>query len=121
MEMTVLIVEDFPDIRRMMKIVLTMYGYRVIEAADGYEALQKAIEFQPDLILMDLALPLLDGLKTTEYIRAEKDLFSVPILAVTAYGDIYKDKALEAGCNAVISKPVDFKNLRTVVDHYLNN
>jgi len=119
MKRTVLVVEDSADIREIMRIVFRTYGYNVLEAADGYEALQLALEHHPDIILMDLALPLLDGLKATCYIRAEKALSEVPILAVTAYGELYKDEAIEVGCNAVITKPVDFKNLHTVVEHYL--
>lgn len=120
MAKTVLIVEDFADIRKMMKIVLKMYGYRVVEAADGYEAIQIAFNDPPDIILLDLAMPLMDGLKTAEIMREEKALADVPIVAVTAYGETYKEKALAVGCTAVINKPVDFKSLRTIVDSYLD-
>src|SRR5919107_6147165 len=79
---TVLVVEDFEDNRFMMRRLLEMSGYRVIEAVNGQEAVETARREHPDLILMDLSLPLLDGLAATRRIREQDGLSKVPIVAV---------------------------------------
>jgi CheY-like chemotaxis protein len=116
----VLIVEDQPDVRAMMKIILRINGYDVIEAWDGYEAVKLALDERPDIILMDMAMPVLDGLYATRAIRQHEELNDVPILAVTAYGDFYKDRAVEAGCTDVIQKPLDFGHLKPILNSYVN-
>ncbi len=116
---TILVVEDFADIRTMMKVLLQLYGYNVVEASDGFEAVKKAIENIPDLILMDMAMPLMDGLEATAIIRERRELDDVPIFAVTAYGDRYAEKALAAGCAQVIGKPLDFETLKPLLNQYL--
>lgn len=115
----VLIAEDQNDIRQMMKMMLEIYGYEAIEAKDGFDAVEKAYKFQPDLVLMDIAMPLLDGLGATKAIRQFEKNSDVPIVAVTAYGDFYKDKALKAGCTDVICKPLPFEHLKAKIDSYL--
>jgi CheY-like chemotaxis protein len=115
----VLIVEDYEDTREFMKILLESYGYRVIEAADGIEALDRVKQYHPDLILMDISLPLVDGLTATRAIRAFKTDSKVPIIAVTAFGKSYYNKAIEAGCNDLIDKPIDFDNLEPILKSYL--
>jgi CheY-like chemotaxis protein len=114
----VLVVEDYNDVRRMMIIMLRHGGFDVIEATDGYDAVEKAVEERPDMIFMDLAMPLLDGLSATKAIRANDELAHVPIIAITAYHDFYHDKALRAGCNEVIQKPIDFDQLQPLVNQY---
>src|SRR5690242_4759587 len=104
----ILLVEDHPDIRKMMSIYLKMHKYEVVEAADGYEAVEKALQHKPDAVLMDMAMPVLDGLGATRAMRQNDELSDVPILCVTAYGDFYNERAKEAGCNEVIQKPVNF-------------
>ncbi len=117
----VLIAEDYDDIRRMMKIMLELYGYEAIEATDGYDAVEKTYKFEPDVILMDISMPVLDGLDATRAIRNfEGGSSDVPILAVTAYGEFYREKALDAGCTAVIPKPLHFEELKATIDKYLN-
>jgi len=116
----VLIAEDYDDVRRMMKIMLELYGYEALEASDGYEAVEKTAKFKPDVVLMDISMPVLDGLNATRAIRQFDDGASIPILAVTAYGDFYKDKAIDAGCNAVISKPLHFENLQPIIEQYIS-
>ena len=116
----VLIVEDFDDIRKMLKILLQLYGYEVLEAADGYEAVEIAVEEHPDLILMDIALPSLDGVQATSVIRQHEELANVPIVCITAYTDFYQDKARAAGANAVMAKPFDLNHLKPLVQHYVN-
>ena len=109
---TVLVVEDFEDNRFMMRRLLEMSGYRVIEAVNGQEAVDKAYAERPDLILMDLSLPHLDGLAATRRIRAYDGLGQVPIVAVSAHdtADFHAD-ALAAGCNEYVTKPIDFDQL----------
>ena len=114
----VLLVEDETDLRKMMKILLELHGYDVIEAADGYEAVEKAIEQEPNLILMDIAMPVMDGIDSTRAIRRHAELNGVPIVAVTAYGDFYSQRAKNAGCIDVIQKPIDFGQLKPMIERY---
>ena len=115
----VLVVEDHEGIRRMMKLILGFRGYEVLEAHDGREAVKMAVAERPDLILMDIGMPVMDGIDATQGIRAHAELASIPIVAVTAYGDFYTDKALAAGCNDVVHKPVDFEHLEPLVERYV--
>ncbi len=116
----VLIVEDYIDIRTMMKFLLQRYGYEVIEAADGNEAVERVKQYKPDLILMDLSLPNMDGLTATQIIRKSEGVSKVPIIAVTAYGNSYYRRAIEAGCDDLINKPLDFNNLEPILEQYLS-
>lgn len=116
----VLLVEDYTDVRKMMSIFLRHSGYEVLEAADGYEALELAVEEKPDLVLMDIALPVLDGIQATRAIRQHEDLADIPIIAVTAYGDFYEKRAREAGCNEVIQKPLHLDHLEPLVEQYVS-
>lgn len=115
----VLIVEDYADVRMIMKILISFQGYEVIEASDGYEALEKAKQNRPDLILMDLAMPVIDGFVATKAIRESDECKDVPIVALTAY-DTHHDKAIKAGCNEVIQKPLDFDRLEPLLTQYLH-
>ena len=120
MPKTVLIVEDYADTRTMMKYLLQGYGYQVIEAANGQEAVETAQRGLPDLILMDLSLPIMDGLTATQLIRKFDGGGKVPIIAVTAYGNSYYRQAIEAGCDDLINKPLDFNNLEPILEQYLS-
>jgi len=113
---TVLVVEDFEDNRFMMRRLLEMSGYRVIEAVNGQEAVDKACAERPDLILMDLSLPHLDGLAATRRIRQYDGLGDVPIVAISAHdtADFHAD-ALAAGCNEYVTKPIDFDQLERLL------
>ncbi len=115
----VLIVEDYEDIRNFMKLLVESYGYHVIEAADGIEALTKVRQLSPDLVLMDISLPVVDGLTATRAIRECNSAEILPIIAVTAFGKLYYEKALAAGCNDLLDKPVDFDALQPVLRQYL--
>lgn len=119
MAKTILLVEDYEDTRGFMKLLLESYGYRVIEATDGIEAVDSFKSFHPDLILMDISLPMVDGLTATKTIRGFKDGKFTPIIAVTAFGKQYFKRAIEAGCNDLIDKPVDFDTLEPVISQYL--
>ena len=115
-----MIVEDFEDNRFMMRRLLEMSGYRVIEAVNGKEAVALAKEQHPQLILMDLSLPIVDGLTATRLIRAHADLRDVTIIAVSAHDTAdFHAEALAAGCNDYVTKPVDFDHLETLLDRFL--
>ena len=120
MNKKVLIAEDETDLRKMMKILLEIYGFDVIEASDGYEAVEKAVDEMPDLILMDMTMPVMSGLDSTRTIRLHHELDGIPIIAVTAYGDFYNERARSAGCTDVLHKPLDFGQLKPMVESYLN-
>src|SRR5215470_3975372 len=115
---SVLVVEDYDDTREMMRIMIENCGYSVLEAAGPYEAIEKAAEFHPDLILMDIGLPLMDGLTTAEEIIGTESTADIPIVAVTAYHDV-KSQVLKAGCTGVLYKPVDPPQLKQVLDTHL--
>jgi len=115
-----LVVEDFEDSRFMMRRLLEMAGYRVVEASDGEQAVKLAVEARPVLILMDLSLPKLDGLAATRQIRQKRALKGVPIVAVSAHDSPQsRTDALEAGCNEYVTKPIDFDHLTEVVQRFL--
>jgi two-component system, cell cycle response regulator DivK len=117
---TVMVVEDFEDNRFMMRRLLEMSGYRVLEAVNGEEAIELAYKERPQLILMDLSLPQLDGLAATRRIRQYPDMKDVPIVAVSAHdtADFHAD-ALAAGCNDYVTKPIDFDQLEALLSRLL--
>ncbi len=113
---TILLVEDFDDTRLMMNLWLTRSGYRVIEAESGEEAITLAEREHPDLIIMDLMMPGLNGLDATRRIRESQALRQTPIVAVSAYGaDEYRAIALEAGCTEYVSTPFEPDELRRLI------
>lgn len=110
---TVLIAEDSRDTRLMLKRAFELKGYNVIEAEDGNEALEVVNETRPNLIVVDLNMPVVDGLQTIKEIRRlEAPGEHVPIVCITAF-DVYgmKEAALETGCNTYLSKPLDMEEL----------
>lgn len=117
---TIMVVEDFEDNRFMMRRLLEMSGYQVLEAVNGEEAVEIAKRERPSLILMDLSLPLLDGLAATRRIRQDAALRDVPIVAVSAHdtADFHAD-ALAAGCNDYVTKPIDFDQLEALLGKLL--
>lgn len=117
---TVLVVEDFEDNRFMMRRLLEMSGYRVVEAVNGEQAVEAAQSEHPDVILMDLSLPKLDGLAATRRIRQCDGLGEVPVIAVSAHdtSDFHAD-ALAAGCNEYVTKPIDFDQLENLLKKLL--
>jgi CheY-like chemotaxis protein len=109
---TILIVEDNEENWDMISRRLQRRGYVVIRAADGQEAVEMAARARPDLILMDVSLPVMDGLEATRRIRAHAETQTIPIIAVTAHamsGD--REKALVAGCDDYHAKPVELPRL----------
>lgn len=110
---TVLVAEDSRDTRIMLKRAFELKGYRVFEAEDGRQALELARRYRPSLIVIDLNMPVLDGLETVKNFRKlETSEEHVPIVAITAY-DVYgmEEAALETGCNSYLSKPLDLDEL----------
>jgi len=119
-EKTLLLVEDTEDNRFMLRRLLEMEGYRVVEARNGEEAVKVAKDEKPALILMDLSLPIIDGLAATKLIRRMPEFKDVPIIAVSAH-DIadFQEEALTAGCNRYITKPIDFGELENLISELL--
>lgn len=119
MKKKVLIVEDYEDSRSFMKFLVESYGFQVCEASDGIEALDRFKKFQPDIVLMDMSLPMVDGLITTKAIRDCDNTGKVLIIAITAFGKSYHDKAIEAGCDDLISKPLDINLFESILNNHL--
>ena len=117
----ILVVDDEADSRKMLKTYFEIHGFDVAEAEDGYEAVEKALERTPDLVIMDMAMPLVDGVNSARTMRLHEELREVPIIALTAFGSFYKPRAIAAGCNEVVSKPVDFGRLRPVLSKHLSH
>ena len=119
MRKLILVAEDYKDVRRMMRQFLENKGFEVIVAHDGSQAVEKAVSEHPDLIIMDLAMPGMDGIQATQAIRSNDEISDIPILALTAYADFYDERARDVGCNDVIQKPVDFGKLEPIVNNYV--
>ena len=116
----ILVVEDQEDNRQILRDLLGSAGFQLIEAENGEEALKALARQRPDLILMDIQLPIMDGYEATRRIRANGDLKSIPIIAVTSYALAGDDaKALAAGCNGYVTKPYSPKKLLAKVKEYL--
>ena len=114
--LTVLLVEDTEDNRFMLRRLLEMTGYRVVEAMNGEEAVKLAELETPQLILMDLSLPVIDGLAATRLIRKLPQMASTPIIAVSAHDTSdFQSEAIKAGCNSYVTKPIDFGELETLI------
>ncbi len=120
--LTVLLVEDTEDNRFMMRRLLEMTGYRVVEAMNGEEAVKLAKSELPQIILMDLSLPVIDGLAATRLIRKLPKLESIPIIAVSAHDTSdFQSEAMQAGCNSYVTKPIDFNELEELIAQLLNS
>ena len=120
MSKTILVVEDREDNRQILRDLLANAGFRMIEARDGEQALIVARSERPDLILMDMQLPLVDGYQATRNIRRDPGLMHIPIIAVTSYalsGDA--QKAREAGCDAYVAKPYSTRHLLAKIKQFL--
>jgi two-component system cell cycle response regulator DivK len=120
MSKKILIVEDDPRSLKMIRMTLRPYGYSLLEATDGEEALKVACSDKPDLIIMDLRLPKVSGLEVTRQLRQMSDCNHIAIIAITAYamkGD--KEEAISAGCDAYLAKPINTRELPKVVTEML--
>jgi two-component system cell cycle response regulator DivK len=113
---TILIVDDFDDTRLLLRTWLEKKGYRVVEAENGLDGITTAQREHPDLIIMDVEMPELDGLSATRRLRELDQFKQVPIIAVSAYGaDQFRDDALEAGCNEYVSTPFEPDELEMLI------
>ena len=114
--LTILVVDDFDDTRLLLRTWLERRGFRVVEAENGIQAINQAETESPDLIIMDMQMPQLDGLAATRRIRGLKALDSVPIVAVSAYGaDQFREQALAAGCDEYVSTPFEPATLEGII------
>lgn len=117
---TIMVVDDDEDIRYMMRVLLEDDGYRVLEAENGQRALEIAQSGDPDIILMDLSMPVLDGFTASRRLREQSKLCDVPIIAITAYDTPeHRTNASAAGINEYLTKPVDFVKLDKLLDQFL--
>ncbi len=118
----ILVVDDNEDSRELVKKILKKHDYEIIEAVDGEEAIAKAIAYRPDLILMDISIPKIDGYEATRRLKERADFKDIPIIAFTAHamrGD--QEKALQAGCDGYISKPINVRELPNQIKIYLKD
>ena len=116
----ILVVEDTEDNRRILRDLLTNVGFEVLEATDGEKGVAAAAEHRPDLILMDIQMPIIDGYEASRRIKANPDLRHIPIIAITSYalaGD--EQKTAEAGCEGYIPKPCSPRQVLAMVREFL--
>ena len=121
MSKEILIVDDEPKNLKLFGDLLQKFGYTTIEATDGRQGVELAKARKPDLILMDIMMPNMDGLEATRILKADASTSSIPIIALTSYamaGD--KERILQAGCDHYITKPIDIKEFLKNVADYLS-
>jgi two-component system cell cycle response regulator DivK len=116
---TILVVDDYEDTRRLYVMMLEDLGFRVLEADDGYHAVAMVRKEHPNLVLMDMSMPGMDGIGATKLIKEMIDMTDVTIIGITANGNLYNEKAIEAGCDAIISKPIEIKTLSSMISLYV--
>lgn len=120
-EKTILIADDNQDSRELVMKILGNKGYRLLEAVDGEDALNKITEEKPDLILMDISMPKIDGHELTRRLKNQDEFKDIPIIALTAHamkGD--REKALAAGCEGYITKPINVREFREQITQFLH-
>lgn len=115
--MIILVADDTEDIRLVLRLVLERKGHRVVEAADGRQAVEIATRERPDVILMDLNMPVMDGIEATKYLREQPETSDMLIIAVTAHctDPVWYRRAVAAGCVECVGKPVDFTQLDRLI------
>lgn len=117
---TILVVDDFDDTRLLLRTWLEKRGFRVVEAEDGIRAVAKAQEVRPDLIIMDVEMPEMDGLAATRKIKSIPELDGIPVVAVSAYGaEQFRSEALAAGCREYVSTPFEPNELERLIRSFL--
>jgi CheY-like chemotaxis protein len=116
---TILVAEDHPDSRDALCALLEAYGYRVAVAENGRQAVEQAVAVHPDLILMDIMMPGLDGLQATRILRSRKGFESTPIIALTAMEGA-RERVREAGCDAYFPKPIDVHSFLKMVGDWVS-
>ncbi len=121
MAKVILIVEDEPKNLKLVRDLLQVSGYKTIEATDGKQGIELAKARKPDLILMDIMMPKMDGLEAARILKADAITRNIPVVALTSYvmkGD--KERILQAGCDGYIAKPIDIQELLEKVGEYLS-
>jgi len=118
---TILIVEDSEDIRAALRLMLKLHGFNVRETDDGESAIRQAIEIQPDMILMDVTLPGIDGIEATRAIRGQENCRDIPLIIISAHdGEDVSERARAAGATDFCSKPIEFSYLIVLINKHLN-
>jgi two-component system, cell cycle response regulator DivK len=116
----ILIAEDLDENRIALKLMLKLAGFEPLEACDGEQAIEIARRERPDLVLMDISLPIVDGLQATRKLRADAGLGQLPIIIVSAYDNPEtRDEARDSGGTDYISKPIEFDQLKEMIEKYL--
>ncbi len=121
MKQKILVIEDNEQNMYLVNFILEKFGYQVIQARSGDEGIQQAQQQKPDLVLLDIQLPVMDGYAVARELRKMKEMTEIPIVAVTSYampGD--RENALKAGCSGYIEKPINPETFITEVEHYLH-
>ena len=119
-DLKVLLVDDFEDTRLFLRLALEEHGFIVFEADNGETAVQNALREHPDVILMDLTMPLMDGFAATKLIRQHDDFKNVPIIAITAHQETdFRSDAKASGFDAYVTKPIDVNWLKGLIDGLL--
>ena len=120
--LTIMVVDDNADLREMLRYMVERLGYRVVEAENGLEAVAIARHRCPDLVLMDLSMPVMDGLAATRLLREIEAMYHVPIVAISANRrEQSQAEALAAGCNEYLTKPVNFHQLHSLLGAWLSS
>lgn len=117
----VLIVEDYEDTRKMMCVLLSLQGYHVVEATNGEEAVKTAARELPDLILMDISMPVMDGFEATRLLKEKEEIKHIPVIALSAHlnnGD-WRVKIREVGADECLDKPIDVELLKLIMKQYI--
>ena len=118
----ILVVDDTEGVRKVISIQLKTLGYRVVEAKGGLEAIELIKREHPALVLMDINMPEVDGLETTQLIRRTDGISATPVIGLSAHhGPEMRDEALHAGCNEFAIKPIDFKLLKNLISQHLKS
>ena len=115
----ILIADDYEDNRELLRLILLAAEYEVLEARDGEECVTLAQRHVPELILVDLSMPKLDGWEVFKALKADQRTHNIPCIAVTAYAEIDRNRALKAGFNAYLAKPFRVGELLEVVEHLI--
>lgn len=116
----ILVVEDDPASRELVAETLTLFGYQVVEADNGEDALTQVHKEEPDLVLLDIEMPVMDGYAVLSQLRQDSRFASLPVLALTAYAmQGEKEKGLAAGFTAYLTKPIDARTLKTQIEKCL--
>ena len=121
MSLRILMVEDLEDNRQMLRDLMASVGYELLEAVNGAEGVAMATKERPDLILMDIQLPVVDGYEATRRIKADPALCHIPIIAVTSFAlSDDQAKAVAAGCDGYVTKPFSPKQLLTIIHQFVS-